>query len=407
MRKNLSDTRDALTTLLSHLIENRIPSGFHYFAKKTIPSDWIISNTHPRLIINLSSVTEINITSEDSNTKLDLLENHAVFLDVYFTEEISKPDSLLIITIDQSGLSLNHLRSNDKTSIDIDFNIISDEVGKSFIDHFQGIMECNSGNNPFIDAEACSLTSLFLISILKALKSYDLRRTSDKSVKKTSNILAYLAHNFRNADLNRKSAAAALNISASYLNKLLTNQTGLGFIQHILLGRLELARKQLVIPDMGIPDIAKTCGFNSHAHFTYSFSKKYNISPISLRKILRSKKIRTADDLRKIHYTEGYEFAEDIGPVIINGTESAPPQTPGAGVIIFCNETNKELYAEKVGRKDSKDRALTLEPGQRCIYVGPNFIRFQVTDDKLGHKAAYYLKDRNLIAIISDIKTNT
>lgn len=84
-----------------------------------------------------------------------------------------------------------------------------------------------------------------------------------------------------------KEAAALCGFSESHFMKLFRELTDMSFTAYLVNYRLELAAKQLIETDQRIIDIAANCGFNNHSYFTRSFSKKYGLTPMEYRKILK------------------------------------------------------------------------------------------------------------------------
>ncbi|KLU21487.1 hypothetical protein EOS_35525 [Caballeronia mineralivorans PML1(12)] len=77
--------------------------------------------------------------------------------------------------------------------------------------------------------------------------------------------------------------ADELGISLRKLNLLFYEKCGVSAKHWLLERRLRKARELLLGSVMKVTDIAQECGFNSHAHFSDSFRRRYNDCPRGLR----------------------------------------------------------------------------------------------------------------------------
>ncbi|MFP3587739.1 AraC family transcriptional regulator [Paraburkholderia sp. SIMBA_055] len=77
--------------------------------------------------------------------------------------------------------------------------------------------------------------------------------------------------------------ADELGISVRKLNTLFYEKCGVSAKRWVLEQRLQKARELLLSTSMKVTDVAQRCGFNSHAHFTESFTRRYNDCPRKLR----------------------------------------------------------------------------------------------------------------------------
>lgn len=77
--------------------------------------------------------------------------------------------------------------------------------------------------------------------------------------------------------------AKALGIPVRKLNVMFYEKFGVSAKNWLLERRLQRARELLLLTSMKVTDIAQECGFNSHAHFSVSFRRRYEASPRLLR----------------------------------------------------------------------------------------------------------------------------
>lgn len=77
--------------------------------------------------------------------------------------------------------------------------------------------------------------------------------------------------------------AKALGIPVRKLNVMFYEKFGVSAKNWLLERRLQRARELLLMTSMKVTDIAQECGFNSHAHFSVSFRRRYEASPRLMR----------------------------------------------------------------------------------------------------------------------------
>lgn len=83
--------------------------------------------------------------------------------------------------------------------------------------------------------------------------------------------------------LHEKITVAALaehvDLNASYLSTLFTNEMGLSISEYILEKKIETAQNMLRFSDLSVADIAATLAFSSQSHFTKVFKEKTGVTP--------------------------------------------------------------------------------------------------------------------------------
>jgi AraC-like DNA-binding protein len=77
--------------------------------------------------------------------------------------------------------------------------------------------------------------------------------------------------------------ARELGISMRNLNQLFQDKYGVSTKHWLLERRLVKARELLLMTSKKVTEIAHECGFNSHAHFSDTFRKRYNDCPRRIR----------------------------------------------------------------------------------------------------------------------------
>lgn len=108
--------------------------------------------------------------------------------------------------------------------------------------------------------------------------------------------LGFIAANFSDPELSVARVAAAQQISARYLHRLLERE-GLRFSEHVNALRLDSALRQLIDPaqrDRSVTDIALAAGFNDVSHFNRMFRRRFDATPSAVRE--RGRLGEDADD---------------------------------------------------------------------------------------------------------------
>ncbi len=80
--------------------------------------------------------------------------------------------------------------------------------------------------------------------------------------------------------------ASIANLSPSHFFKIFKGQTGKSPLDYLIDLRLEKAKKQLIIGEKSMTEIAFSCGFSNSGHFSTAFGKKFKTSPTEYRNIL-------------------------------------------------------------------------------------------------------------------------
>ena len=77
--------------------------------------------------------------------------------------------------------------------------------------------------------------------------------------------------------------AKHLGLSTGYFSRAVRSVTGRSPHQYLLDRRLMRARQMMLSPNTGLSEIAYTCGFSSHAHFSAQFARRLGVTPSLLR----------------------------------------------------------------------------------------------------------------------------
>ena len=84
--------------------------------------------------------------------------------------------------------------------------------------------------------------------------------------------------------ITAKEAAKHVNVSYSYMARLLSEARGVGFCDYLLSVRVDMAKKMLTSTEMSVTDVGYECGFPATSAFIQSFKKLTGKTPLSYRK---------------------------------------------------------------------------------------------------------------------------
>ncbi|CUH96305.1 hypothetical protein P22_2395 [Propionispora sp. 2/2-37] len=94
----------------------------------------------------------------------------------------------------------------------------------------------------------------------------------------------YIESNFYKEDLSLQEVADHMQISATYLSRLLKQETGLSFIDYLTHVRVSKAIQLMGDPGIKIYEIAERVGYSSQHYFSTAFKKAFGVSPVEYRK---------------------------------------------------------------------------------------------------------------------------
>lgn len=125
-------------------------------------------------------------------------------------------------------------------------------------------------------------SGLLKMIICKILR--DSTVSSKATNSKVASILSFVHENYA-SNIDNKQIAAHLNYHPYYANKLFSSYSGMTIHQYVNHYRLLQASHYLSTSTMPIQQICYMVGFQSPAHFTENFKKKFGLSPKQYRNI--------------------------------------------------------------------------------------------------------------------------
>jgi AraC-like DNA-binding protein len=147
------------------------------------------------------------------------------------------------------------------------------------VDIFEEFQRKSSGYRLVIKSKIYELAVMFLRDIPP--ERFPPKETSSKktNTRYLERIFSSMLENYDNPDFSLENAAAEIGLSKYHFSRLLKEQTGQGFHDHLTRIRLRQAEKDLVESGRPVIDIAYTCGFGSLATFNRLFKAYTGASP--------------------------------------------------------------------------------------------------------------------------------
>lgn len=99
---------------------------------------------------------------------------------------------------------------------------------------------------------------------------------------KTSEIKSYVSENFA-SKISAVELSRRMNISYSYLAKLMIREFGMSLCDYVISKRVENAKKLLLSTKSSVAEIGYECGFASSSAFIYHFGKLTGKTPLTYR----------------------------------------------------------------------------------------------------------------------------
>lgn len=96
--------------------------------------------------------------------------------------------------------------------------------------------------------------------------------------------IKYIEDNYYSNELNINYISSKLEVTSSYLSKLLKKETGLSFIDYLTKIRIEKAMYMMEDPAVKIYDVAELVGYSNQHYFCRAFKKVVGVSPTEYKR---------------------------------------------------------------------------------------------------------------------------
>lgn len=100
-------------------------------------------------------------------------------------------------------------------------------------------------------------------------------------------ILSFISRNLDDTELSRTLISERCGVSLRTLDRFFAKELNSSVTRYIISARLNKVHSLLALPELQIKSIAARCGFSSAAFMTYSFRKRFGMTPTEYRKELQ------------------------------------------------------------------------------------------------------------------------
>lgn len=216
------------------------------------------------IVVRLIDKLNIEIVDKKWNAELlefaveNLLEEKFKQLNIKFIFNDDKKNIVLISTIDEM----------------IDWITITDKLDMEI----QKYLKCN------VIVEQANVSNGILNiknAYLKIINSVEEKKKCSHMVLLT---IKYIEENYYLNDLNISNISDKLEVTSSYLSKLLKKETGLSFIDYLTNIRIKKAMYIMEDPTIKIYDVAELVGYSNQHYFCRAFKKVVGVSPTEYKR---------------------------------------------------------------------------------------------------------------------------
>lgn len=216
------------------------------------------------IVVRLIDKLNIEIVDKKWNAELlefaveNLLEEKFKQLNIKFIFNDDKKNIVLISTIDEM---IEWITITDKLDMEI-----------------QKYLKCN------VIVEQANVSNGILNiknAYLKIINSVEEKKKCSHMVLLT---IKYIEENYYLNDLNISNISDKLEVTSSYLSKLLKKETGLSFIDYLTNIRIKKAMYIMEDPTIKIYDVAELVGYSNQHYFCRAFKKVVGVSPTEYKR---------------------------------------------------------------------------------------------------------------------------
>ncbi len=133
----------------------------------------------------------------------------------------------------------------------------------------------------------------FIVFIMRAFQFTERKEEQETHTNVATMLYSHLRASYQQ-DISLESLAKRFNLSKYYIAHMFKREYGVSIISKLNEIRCDEAHNMLMDSDYSVTEIASIVGFNSVAHFSATYKKRYGISPREARqKFQQSKKLTT------------------------------------------------------------------------------------------------------------------
>ena len=94
----------------------------------------------------------------------------------------------------------------------------------------------------------------------------------------------YIETHYYKEELSLQDLAQSIQISPTYLSRLLKSEIGVSFIEYLTYVRVQKAMQLMSDPTVKIYEVAERVGYSNQHYFSTAFKKVVGLSPVEYRK---------------------------------------------------------------------------------------------------------------------------
>lgn len=113
-----------------------------------------------------------------------------------------------------------------------------------------------------------------------------------KSLPMVEKACLYIRDHYMDAEMTQTRIAEAISVSPSYLSGIFKKTMGVSMVQYLTMVRMEQARELLLESEEDVKAVAEMVGYHDEYYFSRCFKKQYGLSPMQIRKLSDSRRIR-------------------------------------------------------------------------------------------------------------------
>lgn len=311
------------------------------FMEKTKDSTQINQGLRIGLILN----NEMSIWKSNESNESNEFNEGDVFIINHrepYRYKKDKDTLCIVLHLTESYLKQYLTDFSDKLYI-LDKAHIQDAIYKQIVNIVAkiGVVYIRKGEFYRLYIEQQLIELMFIIARFLPTKSNEFYRDSIED-NRVAFVCNYIENNYSNS-LSLNEVANMVHLSSAYLSKVFTRQVGMGFSQYIIHIRLKHCKKDLVMTDNSITQIAVKHGFSNSSSLLKHFKAHMKLTPSQFRE--KYKNLELVEDINKEQKEVIYQRYLYYLSLYIYQTDDMLLQSPEAQkrIDIKLKETKRRL----------------------------------------------------------------
>lgn len=246
-------------------------------------SEWLNNKLTDEEVLKEMSFFNIDFGNSLGLVVLKLFDKLNIeIVDKKWNSELLRFAIINLLNDEFNGMNAEFIFDDDRKNIIVVSNIVNIVewvgIGKKLEAEIFKYLKCN------VIIEQANVTG----GILKIKETYFKMIDKVEEKKKCSPMvlltIKYIEENYYLNDLNINSISDKLEVTSSYLSKLLKKETGLSFIDYLTNIRIKKAMYIMEDPTVKIYDVAELVGYSNQHYFCRAFKKEVGVSPTEYKR---------------------------------------------------------------------------------------------------------------------------